>query len=46
MRLFSKLGLTLFVSTSLFITGCQPFVQSPAHVSQQVEAENQINLQG
>lgn len=46
MRLFSKLGLTLFVSTSLFITGCQPFVQSPAHVSQQVEAENQFNLQG
>ena len=46
MRLFSKLGLTLFVSTSLFITGCQPFVQPPAHVSQQVEAENQFNLQG
>ena len=46
MRLFSKLGLTLFVSTSLFITGCQPFVQKPANVSQQVEAENQFNLQG
>ena len=46
MRLFSKLGLTLFVSSSLLITGCQPFVQSPAHVSQQVEAENQFNLQG
>ena len=46
MRLFSKLGLTLFVSTSLFITGCQPFVQKPANASQQVEAENQFNLQG
>lgn len=46
MRLFSKLGLTLFVSSSLLITGCQPFVQKPANVSQQVEAENQFNLQG
>ena len=46
MRLFSKLGLTLFATSSLMLTGCQPFVQKPANISQQVEAENQFNLQG
>ncbi|MCO8054479.1 lipoprotein insertase outer membrane protein LolB [Acinetobacter towneri] len=46
MRLFSKLGLTLFTTSSLVLTGCQPFVQKPANISQQVEAENQFNLQG
>ena len=46
MRLFSKLGLTLFATSSLVLTGCQPFVQNPDNTSQQVEAENQVNLQG
>ena len=46
MRLFSKLGLTLFFFSILVLTGCQPFVQKPANISQQVEAENQFNLQG
>ena len=46
MRLFSKLGLTLFATSSLVLTGCQTFVQKPANHSQQVEAENQFNLQG
>ena len=46
MRLFSKLGLTLFATSSLILTGCQPFVQKPTNHSQQVEAENQFNLQG
>ena len=44
MRLFSKLGLTLFATSSLVLTGCQPFVQKPANNSQQVEAENQLFL--
>ncbi len=43
MRLFSKLGLTLFATSSLVLTGCQDFfVQKPANISQQVEAENQL----
>ena len=46
MRLFSKLGLTLFFTSILVMTGWQPFVHKLANTSQQVEAENQFNLQG
>lgn len=47
MHIFSKLSLTLMLTSTLVLSGCQQFTQPQAsHVAQTPEAPRQFNLQG
>ncbi len=47
MHIFSKLSLTLMLTSTLVLSGCQQFTQPQAsNVAQTPEAPRQFNLQG
>ena len=47
MRIFSKISLTVIATSTLILSGCQPYTQPQSqNIAQIPEAPNSFNLQG